>query len=83
MLAKQLGLVKTPLHKVTTDVYNYWSHKRQQLKRAILRKYWPQTPLNDTNPHLVFRPREKVRFANGALGGKNNCVDARLLCCCF
>jgi enhancer of polycomb-like protein len=62
VFAKQLGMVKTPLNRVTVDVYNYWSTKRQQLKRPLLRKYWPQTPLNDTNPHLVFRPREKERY---------------------
>ncbi|OQR80961.1 hypothetical protein THRCLA_11903 [Thraustotheca clavata] len=58
----QLQLKSNPLNRVTTDVYNYWVTKRQQLKRPLLRKYWPQTPLNDTNPHLVFRPREKERY---------------------
>lgn len=62
VFAKQLKMVKTPFNKVTVDVYNYWMTKRQALKRPILRKYWPQTPLNDTNPHLVFRPREKERY---------------------
>lgn len=63
VLTKQLGMPKaSPLNRVTHDVYNYWAAKRQQLKRPLLRKYWPQTPLNDTNPHLVFRPREKERY---------------------
>lgn len=63
VLAKQLGVPRpSPLHRVAHDVYNYWAAKRQQLKRPLLRKYWPQTPLNDTNPHLVFRPREKERY---------------------
>ncbi|TMW56180.1 hypothetical protein Poli38472_008828 [Pythium oligandrum] len=62
VFAKQLGMVKTPLNRVTVDVYNYWAQKRQALKRPLLRKFWPQTPLNDTNPHLVFRPREKERY---------------------
>lgn len=62
VFARQLQMVKTPLNKVTVDVYNYWVQKRQALKRPLLRKYWPQTPLNDTNPHLVFRPREKERY---------------------
>jgi enhancer of polycomb-like protein len=63
VLTKQLGVPKaSPLNRVTHDVYNYWAAKRQQLKRPLLRKYWPQTPLNDTNPHLVFRPREKERY---------------------
>lgn len=62
VLARQLQMVKTPLNRATVDVYNYWAQKRQALKRPLLRKYWPQTPLNDTNPHLVFRPREKERY---------------------
>lgn len=62
ILAKQLGMVKTPLNRTPVDVYNYWVAKRQLLKRPLLRKFWPQTPLNDTNPHLVFRPREKERY---------------------
>ncbi|CAK4147225.1 unnamed protein product [Aphanomyces euteiches] len=62
IFSKKLQLVKSPCHKVSTDIYNYWVAKRQLLKRPLLRKYWPQTPLNDTNPHLVFRPREKERY---------------------
>lgn len=62
VLARQLQMVKTPLNRATVDVYNYWAQKRLALKRPLLRKYWPQTPLNDTNPHLVFRPREKERY---------------------
>lgn len=62
VFARQLQMVKTPLNRVTLDVYNYWVQKRAVLKRPLLRKYWPQTPLNDTNPHLVFRPREKERY---------------------
>ncbi|TYZ64444.1 hypothetical protein PybrP1_001703 [[Pythium] brassicae (nom. inval.)] len=62
VFARQLQMAKTPLNRVTVDVYNYWVQKRQALKRPLLRKYWPQTPLNDTNPHLVFRPREKERY---------------------
>ncbi|KAF0690820.1 Aste57867_17836 [Aphanomyces stellatus] len=62
IFAKHVTLVKSPCHKVSTDVYNYWTAKRLALKRPLLRKYWPQTPLNDTNPHSVFRPREKERY---------------------
>uniref|UniRef100_K3XAB4 Enhancer of polycomb-like protein n=1 Tax=Globisporangium ultimum (strain ATCC 200006 / CBS 805.95 / DAOM BR144) TaxID=431595 RepID=K3XAB4_GLOUD len=62
VFTKQLQMAKTPLNKVTVDVYNYWVQKRLALKRPLLRKHWPQTPLNDTNPHLVFRPREKERY---------------------
>ena len=28
--------------------------------KPLLRRYWPLTNVNDTNPNLVFRPRSKV-----------------------
>ncbi|KAG7386799.1 Enhancer of polycomb 2 [Phytophthora boehmeriae] len=62
VFSKRLNMQKTPLNRVTCDVYAYWAAKRQALKRPLLRRYWPQTPLNDTNPHAVFRPREKERY---------------------
>ncbi|KAL4155322.1 hypothetical protein PRNP1_007432 [Phytophthora ramorum] len=62
VFSKRLGLHKTPLNRVTCDVYAYWAAKRQKLRRPLLRRFWPQTPLNDTNPHSVFRPREKERY---------------------
>ena len=36
--------------------------KRSRLKKPLLRTYWPVTASNDTNPHLVFRPREKEKY---------------------
>ncbi|KAF1782683.1 Ankyrin repeat-containing domain [Phytophthora cactorum] len=62
VFAKRLSMHKTPLNRVTCDVYAYWAAKRQKLRRPLLRRFWPQTPLNDTNPHAVFRPREKERY---------------------
>lgn len=47
---------------VLQDVYNYWVQKRSKLKRPLLRKFWPVTSTEDTNPHLVFRPREKEKY---------------------
>eukprot|EP00934_Nitzschia_sp_Nitz4_P000268 Nitzschia sp. Nitz4//scaffold76_size158648//47065//48882//NITZ4_002538-RA/size158648-processed-gene-0.234-mRNA-1//1//CDS//3329557821//268//frame0 len=47
---------------VLTDVYNYWVSKRSKLKRPLLRRFWPVTATDDTNPHLVFRPREKEKY---------------------
>jgi len=47
---------------VITEVYNYWVNKRSKLRKPLLRKYWPVTASNDTNPHMVFRPREKERY---------------------
>ena len=47
---------------VVNDVYNYWVQKRSKLKRPLMRQYWPVTSSDDTNPHLVFRPREKEKY---------------------
>ena len=47
---------------VITDVYSYWVSKRSKLKRPLLRRFWPVTSSDDTNPHLVFRPREKEKY---------------------
>jgi len=47
---------------VINDVYHYWIQKRSKLKRPLLRRFWPVTSTDDTNPHLVFRPREKEKY---------------------
>lgn len=56
--SKNVVNVKT----VITEVHNYWVNKRSKLRKPLLRKYWPVTASNDTNPHMVFRPREKERY---------------------
>lgn len=48
--------------QVIQDVYNYWVEKRCKLKRPLLRRFWPVTSSDDTNPHMVFRPREKEKY---------------------
>lgn len=50
------------LKHVVHDVYSYWVQKRSKLKRPLLRRFWPVTASDDTNPHLVFRPREKEKY---------------------
>ena len=52
----------TTLKHVVADVYSYWVSKRSKLKRPLLRRFWPVTSTDDTNPHLVFRPREKEKY---------------------
>jgi enhancer of polycomb-like protein len=64
--AEILFVEKIDLYQSTskqgTDVYNYWLAKRQKLKKPLCRRFWPPTAINDTNPHAVFRPREKERY---------------------
>eukprot|EP00523_Entomoneis_sp_CCMP467_P014996 CAMPEP_0168771314 /NCGR_PEP_ID=MMETSP0725-20121227/3375_1 /TAXON_ID=265536 /ORGANISM="Amphiprora sp., Strain CCMP467" /LENGTH=653 /DNA_ID=CAMNT_0008820793 /DNA_START=22 /DNA_END=1984 /DNA_ORIENTATION=- len=52
----------TTAKQIISDVYNYWMHKRSKLKRPLFRRFWPVTSTDDTNPHLVFRPREKEKY---------------------
>ncbi|KAG7362863.1 enhancer of polycomb-like protein [Nitzschia inconspicua] len=54
--------VVVTIRQVVTEVYQYWVSKRGKLKRPLLRRFWPVTSLEDTNPHLVFRPREKEKY---------------------
>lgn len=58
----QVQPLKSTLKQVLNDVYQYWIQKRSKLKRPLLRKFWPVTSTDDTNPHLVFRPREKEKY---------------------
>ena len=50
------------LKHVVQEVYTYWVQKRSKLKRPLLRRFWPVTSTDDTNPHMVFRPREKEKY---------------------
>ena len=40
------------------DIYRYWRDKRARVGKPLLRRFWPQTSVGDTNPHRVFRPRK-------------------------
>lgn len=40
-------------------VYEYWKSKRASLGRPLLRKLQAPTPLNNTDPHRVFRSRDR------------------------
>ncbi len=45
-----------------SDIFSYWLAKLNRLGKPLLRRFWPVTSLQDTNPHKVFRPREKERY---------------------
>ena len=47
------------LKVMITELYRYWVNKRKYLDKPLVRRYWPVTSFNDTNPHACFRPREK------------------------
>lgn len=52
----------TCLVQMGQHVYQYWNSKRTKMKKSLLRDYWPVTASNDTNPHNVFRPRDKEKY---------------------
>ncbi|CAN0496714.1 unnamed protein product, partial [Laminaria digitata] len=35
------------------EVYRFWKEKRSRLGKPLLRRFWPVTPSNDTDPHKV------------------------------
>mmetsp|Transcript_23137 Transcript_23137/g.33901 ORF Transcript_23137/g.33901 Transcript_23137/m.33901 type:complete len:655 (-) Transcript_23137:198-2162(-) len=49
-------------NKLVVEVYQRWLWKRSRIQKPLCRRYWPQTSATDTNPHLVFRPREKEKY---------------------
>ena len=59
---KQRKKNEITVRSVISEIYNYWVNKRSRLRKPLLRKYWPTTASNDTNPHVVFRPREKEKY---------------------
>lgn len=63
VLEARLGMQPIGSNKtVIAEVWAYWAGKRAALKKPLLRRFWPVTSINDSNPHLVFRPREKERY---------------------
>eukprot|EP00624_Nannochloropsis_granulata_P003888 evm.model.NODE_2948_length_7831_cov_34.177883.2 len=63
VLEARLGMQPIGSNKtVIAEVWGYWAAKRARLKKPLLRRFWPVTSINDSNPHLVFRPREKEKY---------------------
>ena len=43
------------------EIYEFWKNKRNLLKRPLLRLLWKPS-IDDTNPKVAFRPREKDKM---------------------
>lgn len=56
------GMSTIAYKQAVQGLYQYWVNMRCKLKKPLLRIYWPVTSPHDTNPHLVFRPREKEKY---------------------
>ena len=62
LFVDKLRLHRSSGNKVVPDVHAYWKSRRVRLRKPLLRAFWPATSVHDTNPHMVFRPREKERY---------------------
>lgn len=60
LFIQKLQFSRLDSHEVCKHILDYWKKKRKELGKPLLRRYWPLTNVNDTNPNLVFRPRSKV-----------------------
>lgn len=60
LFIQKLQFNRVDSHEVCKHILDYWKRKRKELGKPLLRRYWPLTNINDTNPNLVFRPRGKV-----------------------
>jgi enhancer of polycomb-like protein len=56
------GFESNFVYKLIPDLYKHWVTKREKLGKPLVRKYWPPVLATDTNPHQVFRVRDKERY---------------------
>ncbi|KAK9795202.1 hypothetical protein WJX73_007747 [Symbiochloris irregularis] len=62
-----------PVRDVTAHaVYSYWRSKRMATKKPLLRRLQAPTSASDSNPMLVFRPREKIHRPQTRRRRENN-----------
>ena len=61
LLVRELHLNPSNSSQIVQDIYHRWLDRRNDLTKPLIRRFWPPTPVDDPNPHLVFRPREKER----------------------
>lgn len=53
-------------------VYEFWLQKREKLGRPLLRRLQAPTPINNTDPYKVFRPRDRVHRPQTRRRRENN-----------
>lgn len=57
LFTQRLHISRMDIHEVSKDILEYWQRKKRELGKPLLRRFWPTTNVNDTNPNLVFRSR--------------------------
>jgi enhancer of polycomb-like protein len=60
--AYQLHDSDSSVKSMTTEVHNYWIGLRNKINMPLLRRFCGVVSANDTNPHSVFRAREKEKY---------------------
>lgn len=61
-LVERSGMEPTFISKLAPELYKFWVSKREKIGKPLVRKYWPPVIATDTNPHQVFRVRDKERY---------------------
>lgn len=61
-VSEKSGFDLSTISRLTQEIYKYWVTKRDKLGKPLSRKFWPPTLANDTNPHQVFRVRDRERY---------------------
>lgn len=61
-LTERSGLEPALVSKLSPELYKLWVAKREKIGKPLVRKYWPPVIATDTNPHQVFRVRDKERY---------------------
>jgi enhancer of polycomb-like protein len=62
LVTEKLSWPNSVTAKILPEIYQFWLSKRERLQKPLLRRFWPQISSSDTNPHHVFRARDKERY---------------------
>lgn len=62
VVIEKLGWDAQLISRILPQVYQYWLMKRLKIGKPLCRRFWPLVPSSDSNPHQVFRTRDKERY---------------------
>ena len=47
IFSRKCHITKSLQNRVGQDVFHYWTARREELQKPLLRRFWLPTPLND------------------------------------